>query len=120
MENAASTTAMLFQLRDLGVKLYIDDFGTGCSSLSYLHHFPVDTLKMDRSFVSRMKAADGNSEIARTIVALAHNLHMKVMAEGVETAEQLALLKALNCEYGQGYLFSRPVEATAAAALLRG
>ncbi|MCA1849750.1 MAG: GGDEF domain-containing phosphodiesterase, partial [Acidobacteria bacterium] len=119
MENAASTTAMLFQLRDLGVKLYIDDFGTGCSSLSYLHHFPVDTLKMDRSFVSRMNAEDGDLEIARTIVTLAHNLRMKVMAEGVETAEQLAQLKALNCESGQGYLFSKPVEAMAAEAFLR-
>jgi diguanylate cyclase (GGDEF)-like protein/PAS domain S-box-containing protein len=119
MENAAATTVMLSQLRDLGVQLYIDDFGTGCSSLSYLHHFPVDMLKIDRSFVSRMSAADEGLEIARTIVALAHNLHIEVMAEGVETTEQLAQLKALDCEYGQGYLFSEPVEAAAAAVLLQ-
>jgi EAL domain-containing protein (putative c-di-GMP-specific phosphodiesterase class I) len=119
MENAAAATVMLFQLRDLGVKLYIDDFGTGYSSLSHLHHFPFDTLKIDRSFVSRMSTEDGDLEIARTIVALAHNLHMEVMAEGVETAEQLTQLKALHCEYGQGYLFSKPMETTAAGALLR-
>jgi EAL domain-containing protein (putative c-di-GMP-specific phosphodiesterase class I) len=76
-------------------------------------------LKIDRSFVSRMSAGDVDSEIARTIVALAHNLDMEVMAEGVETAEQLAQLKVLNCEYGQGYLFSKPLEATAAGALLQ-
>jgi diguanylate cyclase (GGDEF)-like protein/PAS domain S-box-containing protein len=119
MENAAAATVMLFQLLDLGVQLYIDDFGTGCSSLSHLHHFPFDTLKIDRSFVSRMSTEDGDLEIARTIVALAHSLHMEVMAEGVETAEQLAQLKVLNCEYGQGYLFSKPLEATAAGALLQ-
>jgi len=119
MENAAAATVMLFQLLDLGVQLYIDDFGTGCSSLSHLHHFPFDTLKIDRSFVSRMSTEDKDLEIARTIVALAHSLHMEVMAEGVETAEQLALLKVLNCEYGQGYLFSKPLEATAAGALLQ-
>jgi diguanylate cyclase (GGDEF)-like protein/PAS domain S-box-containing protein len=119
MENAAAATVMLFQLRDLGVKLYIDDFGTGYSSLSHLHHFPFDTLKIDRSFVSRMSTEDGDLEIARTIVGLAHNLHMEVMAEGVETAEQLTQLKALHCEYGQGYLFSKPMETTAAGALLR-
>ncbi len=118
MENAGEATAMIRQLRDLGVELYMDDFGTGYSSLSYLHRFPVSTLKIDRSFINRMSPRNEDSEIVRTIVALAHNLHMEVLAEGVETKEQLAQLKALNCEYGQGYLFSKPMEARAAVALL--
>ncbi len=110
MEDAGAATAMLLQLRGLGVKLYIDDFGTGYSSLSYLHRFPIDTLKVDRSFVGQMTARDENLEIVRTIVELGHNLGMEVMAEGVENEEQLGQLKRLGCEYGQGYLFSRPVD----------
>lgn len=119
MENAAAATATLGQLRELGVKLYIDDFGTGYSSLSYLHRFPVGTLKIDRSFVSRMSAQDENMEIIRTIIQLAHNLRMEVIAEGVETAEQLVQLKGLKCEYGQGYLFSGPVDAEMACTLIK-
>jgi diguanylate cyclase (GGDEF)-like protein/PAS domain S-box-containing protein len=118
MENAAEATAMIRQLGDLGVKLYIDDFGTGYSSLSYLDRFPVSMLKIDRSFIERMSAREGDSEIVRTIVALAHNLHMGVIAEGVETEEQLSHLKALQCEYGQGYYFSRPVDAESAGELI--
>ena len=118
MENAESATTMLSQLRSLGVQLYMDDFGTGYSSLSYLHRFPLDMLKIDRSFVSRMGVDDENSEIVRAIVTLAHNLSMNVTAEGVETTEQLALLQVLKCEYGQGYFFSKPVDAEAAAALI--
>src|SRR5438045_2718705 len=109
MENVETTTKMLYQLRDLGVQLSIDDFGTGYSSLSYLHRFPIDTLKIDRSFVTQMVDNNENIEIVRTIVMLAQNLGMDVVAEGVETKEQLALLRKLGCENGQGYFFSRPV-----------
>ena len=118
MEKAENTSKMLKQLKSLGVQLSIDDFGTGYSSLSYLHHFPVDTLKVDRSFVSRMDDAGGNSEIVRTIITLAHNLGMKVVAEGVETLHQQKQLTILNCEYGQGFLFSRPIVANLADALI--
>ena len=118
MENAEEATARIGQLRDLGVELYMDDFGTGYSSLSYLHRFPVGTLKIDRAFINEMSARDENSEIVRTIVALAHNLHMEVIAEGVETEEQLSHLKGLHCEYGQGYYFSRPVDAESALGLI--
>jgi diguanylate cyclase (GGDEF)-like protein len=118
MENAELATNTLLQLRKLGVHLSIDDFGTGYSSLSYLHRFPVNTLKIDRSFIGRMAKGDENSEIVRTICTLANNLGMEVVAEGVETSEQLELLRSLKCEYGQGYLFSRPVDAEKATALV--
>ena len=108
MENIDTATEMLRHLRDLGVQLAIDDFGTGYSSLSYLHRFPIDTLKIDRSFVTRMANNPENVEIVRTIVMLAQVLGMDVVAEGVETKEQLKLLRDLKCEYGQGYYFSRP------------
>jgi EAL domain-containing protein (putative c-di-GMP-specific phosphodiesterase class I) len=114
MEKAEMATDMLWQLKELGVKLHIDDFGTGYSSLSYLHRFPVDELKIDGLFVSRMGADDESSQIVATIVQLAHNLGMEVTAEGVETVEQLAQLRALFCEYGQGHYFSRPVVAECA------
>ncbi len=110
MEEAEAATAMLGQLKDLGVKLHIDDFGTGYSSLSNLHYFHVDGLKIDRSFVGRMGPGAENSEIVQTIIQLAHNLGLEVTAEGVETAEQLSRLRALGCKYGQGYLFSKPVD----------
>jgi len=118
MEKAEAATAMLGQLRDIGVKLHIDDFGTGYSSLSYLHRFPVDVLKIDRSFVSRMGLGDGNFEIVQTIIQLAHNLGMEVTAEGVETAEQMDQLRALRCEYGQGYYFSPAVDAERAKQMI--
>jgi diguanylate cyclase (GGDEF)-like protein/PAS domain S-box-containing protein len=108
MENIETATGMLRELREIGVQLAIDDFGTGYSSLSYLHRFPIDTLKIDRSFVTRMVDNSENIEIVRTIVMLAQNLGMDVVAEGVETKDQLALLRKLGCENGQGYYFSRP------------
>ena len=114
MENAELATTMLKQLSDLDLHLCIDDFGTGYSSLSYLHRFPVDTLKIDRSFVNRIEEKDENVEIVRTIATLARNLGMEVVAEGVESEDQLACLKALNCEYAQGFLFSRALNADAA------
>ncbi|HEY9646218.1 MAG TPA: EAL domain-containing protein, partial [Chroococcidiopsis sp.] len=118
MDNASSVIDTLKQLRAIGIQLAIDDFGIGYSSLSYLRRFPINTLKIDRSFVSRM--IDSNSaEIVKTIVTLAHNLGMDVTAEGVESADQSAHLLSMNCEYGQGYLFSKPLDAEAATELLK-
>ena len=101
----------LEELRRIGVQAQIDDFGTGYSSLTFLHHFPGDTLKIDRSFVSSLAEDEGSEEIVRAIVALAHNLDMHVIAEGIEDPSQAAKLRALGCEYGQGYLFGPPVDA---------
>ncbi|MFL6284355.1 MAG: putative bifunctional diguanylate cyclase/phosphodiesterase [Pyrinomonadaceae bacterium] len=120
MENIDAAIETLESLRSLGVEVSIDDFGTGYSSLSYLHRLPIDTLKVDRSFVSRMASNNENTEIVRTIVTLAQSLDMKVVAEGVETSEQLSQLQILRCEGAQGYLFSRPLDAEAASALLAG
>jgi diguanylate cyclase (GGDEF)-like protein/PAS domain S-box-containing protein len=118
MENIDAATEMLRALRDLGVQLAIDDFGTGYSSLSYLHRFPIDTLKIDRSFVTRMANNSENVEIVRTVIMLAQVLGMDVVAEGVETKEQLKILRDLRCEYGQGYYFSRPSSATDAEKII--
>ncbi|MHC4230310.1 MAG: EAL domain-containing protein [Planctomycetota bacterium] len=118
MDNSMSASAMLEQLHALGTLLGLDDFGTGYSSLSYLHLFPFDTLKIDRSFVNRIGKAGENTEIVRTIVMLAHNLGLTVIAEGVENQEHLTHLRSLGCEYGQGYLFSEPVDHEAAEALI--
>ena len=109
MERPESITYTLEKLRQLNVQLHVDDFGTGYSSLSYLHRFPIDALKIDHSFVTRM-GIDENLEIVRTIMNLARNLGLYVIAEGVETKEQVAQLKALQCDYAQGFFFSRPVE----------
>jgi EAL domain-containing protein (putative c-di-GMP-specific phosphodiesterase class I) len=120
MENAELAAVTLARLRGLGVRLSIDDFGTGYSSLSYLNRFPVDTLKVDRSFIMRMCEGDESFEIVKTIVTLAGNLGMQVIAEGVETEDQLEQLKLLKCQYAQGYLFSRPLAATDADIFIRG
>lgn len=117
MENGEIAENLLNQLKDLGVWLTTDDFGTGYSSLSYLHRFPIDRLKIDRSFVNDMNSHSKNSEIIRTILTLARSLRMEVVAEGIETKEQLALLKALDCDFGQGYIFSKPVNAIEAGKL---
>jgi EAL domain-containing protein (putative c-di-GMP-specific phosphodiesterase class I) len=109
MEHAEPAMAMLAQLRALGVKLHLDDFGTGYSSLSYLPRFQIDALKIDRSFVSGMGPHGENAEIVGVIVTLARNLGMEVIAEGVETAEQVAMLRALRCGQVQGFYFSKPV-----------
>ena len=118
LKNATSGTEILQELKTLGVKLSIDDFGTGYSSLARLHQLPIDTLKIDRSFVSRMGNEGESLEIIRAIMMLAHSLEMDVIAEGVETQEQLSRLRSLNCEYGQGYFFSRPVDSKRAEELL--
>lgn len=116
MENADMAARLLKRLKALGVQLSIDDFGTGYSSLSYLHRFPVNTLKIDRSFVGRIGEAAENIEIVRTVISLAENMGMEVVAEGIETLSQLTQLRKLKCAYGQGYLFSRPVDAESVSA----
>ena len=118
MENAEAAAVMFKRLRSLGVQLSIDDFGTGYSSLSYLHRFAVNYLKIDRSFVSKMAESNENYEIVRTIVMLAKKLGMEVIAEGIETEEQLVKLMNLKCEYGQGFLFSKPVAGETAQELI--
>jgi EAL domain-containing protein (putative c-di-GMP-specific phosphodiesterase class I) len=117
MENAEAATLMFRQLRALGVQLSIDDFGTGYSSLSYLHRFPLNYLKIDRSFVTHI-TKDNDNAIVRTISTLARNLGMEVIAEGIETEEQYQQLRMLGCEYGQGYLFSHPVHSEGVLHLL--
>ena len=118
MQNAEQVIDVLNRIRELGVRLSIDDFGTGYSSLSYLHRFPIDTLKIDRSFVGAMEDGTENGEIVRTVIALAKALKLNVIAEGIESIHQLHQLRNLGCEYGQGFLFSRPISASDAATLL--
>ncbi|MEJ2098497.1 MAG: bifunctional diguanylate cyclase/phosphodiesterase, partial [Desulfobacterales bacterium] len=110
MQDADETIRLVHRLKDYGLSLVIDDFGTGYSSLSYLQRLPIDTLKVDRSFVSRIKTEpDGNRNIVEAIISLAHRLNMVVVAEGVETEEQLGILIDMNCQFGQGFLFSSPL-----------
>jgi predicted signal transduction protein with EAL and GGDEF domain len=118
MRDEERTTRILSELRDLGVHLSMDDFGTGYSSLSYLRRFALDILKIDRSFVTDMLNNSESQEIVKTILSLGKNLRMKVVAEGVETLEQMNLLRSLSCEFAQGYLFSRPLDATSVARTL--
>lgn len=110
MESAETAILMLKQIKETGVQISIDDFGTGYSSLSYLHRFPIDLLKVDRSFVSAMEENTENGEIVRTVIALAKALNLKVVAEGIESVHQFHQLRVLGCEYGQGYLFSKPLQ----------
>ena len=109
IDDVENTIILLNRLKDLGIKMSMDDFGTGFSSFSYLHRFPMDTLKVDRSFVSNMSKGVSNQEIVSTIIMLAHKLGMDVVAEGIETDLEKQILQNLNCEYGQGYLFSKPL-----------
>ena len=118
MENHDSIMAVLEELKELGVQLHMDDFGTGYSSLSYLHRFPLDVLKIDRTFMSNLEADVEYTAVVHAIVTLAHNLNMKVTAEGIETPEQLAQILALDCDYAQGYLFCKPLGATDAEAII--
>lgn len=108
MENPEHTVNLLKRLKQIGVQLSIDDFGTGYSSLSHLHRLPFDTLKIDRSFVYSVGEDGENSEILQTIISLAKNLKMRVIAEGIETENQLSLLQSLGCDYGQGFLLAKP------------
>ncbi|NEO27254.1 MAG: EAL domain-containing protein, partial [Kamptonema sp. SIO4C4] len=114
MKNAQIANFILEQLKARNIIISIDDFGTGYSSLSYLNKFPVDSLKIDRSFVKEIGNSfleNNNSKITQTIIALAENLHLSTVAEGIETAEQLTKLQHLGCDYGQGYYFSKPLPA---------
>ena len=119
MDKAEASARLLDDLRQSGVQVQIDDFGTGYSSLGYLHRFSLDALKIDQSFVSRVGLDDDDSEIVRTIVTLARNLGMTVVAEGVETVEQRRYLETLSCEHVQGFLFAAPLDVGEAEALIR-
>lgn len=118
MEDAERTRSVLLKLKDLSVQIMIDDFGTGYSSLSYLHRFPIDTLKIDRSFISEIGKEAENAEIPRAIIDMAHALRMGALAEGIETIEQLQQMRRLGCEYGQGYLFSQALDVESAQKFL--
>lgn len=118
IDSLQMATATLHRLRALGLRLSLDDFGTGYSSLSYLHRLPIDTVKIDRSFIDRIGTPSDDREIVRSIVELAHRLKLEVIAEGVETPGQLQALHALECERAQGYLFSRPVSCEGAKRLV--
>ncbi len=118
MQDAGRAVKILTSLSDLGISISLDDFGTGYSSLSYLLRLPIRTLKIDRSFVANIDSSAESSAIVQTIISLAHNLGMKVVAEGIESEAQRELLKTLHCDLGQGYLFSKPVEAARAAEML--
>ena len=109
MTNTDATILKLHSLKELGIKLAVDDFGTGYSSLSYLSRFPVDALKIDRSFVTDISNDVESSALAAAIVKIGETLKLDTIAEGIETKEQLAHLKSLGCELGQGYLFARPM-----------
>ena len=118
MQDTTHTLGTLRALRELGVRLAIDDFGTGYSSLSYLHRFPVDILKIDRSFVERLSHASDNAELARTIVRLGQSLQLVTVAEGVEDSAQFLALRRMGCDVGQGYYFGRPMESEEISRLL--
>ena len=120
VEDAKENIELLHALKDIGVKLSVDDFGTGYSSLSYLEQFPLDELKVDRSFVSKIESVTGGAPIVSAIIAMARSLRFKVVAEGVETEQQLAFLRKHECEQYQGYLFSKPLPADEFAELVAG
>ncbi|MGB6724724.1 MAG: EAL domain-containing protein [Terracidiphilus sp.] len=115
MESPERARAVLEKCREIGINISIDDFGSGYSSLSYLHFFPIDTLKIDQSFIRTLTKDEGSKVLVKAIIGLAHNLGMKVIAEGVETAADAAYLRSQGCEYIQGYFFSKPLAFEAAA-----
>ncbi|NJN61858.1 MAG: EAL domain-containing protein [Coleofasciculaceae cyanobacterium RL_1_1] len=118
MEDVEATFEIFRRLRSLDINLGLDDFGTGYSSLSYLHRLPVQTLKLDKSFVQDLEHSRESQAIAKTIVALARTLRLKTIAEGIETVAQLRFLQALGCNYGQGFWFSPPLPPHQASQLL--
>ncbi|MEJ0068656.1 MAG: EAL domain-containing protein [Pseudomonadota bacterium] len=119
MDNPERVGSILGEIKQTGSKLSLDDFGTGYSSFSYLHQYPFDVLKVDRSFVSRMIGSKRNQGIVRAIVGLAHDLGMEVVAEGIEKDEEATALREIGCEYGQGYRFSKPLSADDATTFLQ-
>jgi EAL domain-containing protein (putative c-di-GMP-specific phosphodiesterase class I) len=119
MKRAEFTAAILQILRKRGVQVAVDDFGTGYSSLSYLRKFPVDALKIDQSFVRQISTSGDDTTIVKAVIGMARSLKLRVIAEGVETLEEVAFLRAYRCEEAQGYYFSRPVPAQQFAMLLR-
>jgi len=118
MKNAESAVRTLTELKEMGVKIAIDDFGTGYASLGYLKCLPIDVLKIDKSFVSDATTDPDDAALVMAIIALAHNLRLKVIAEGVETEEQRRFLHLLRCDEWQGYLYSKPLPAIAFTELL--
>jgi EAL domain-containing protein (putative c-di-GMP-specific phosphodiesterase class I) len=119
MKRAESTESILRALRASGIQLAVDDFGTGYSSLSYLRKFPIDTLKIDQSFVHQISSTPDDTAIVTAIISMGRSLKLRIVAEGVETAEELAFLQAHHCDEAQGYYFSRPVPAEQFAKLLK-
>ncbi|HLX02839.1 MAG TPA: EAL domain-containing protein, partial [Trinickia sp.] len=119
MRNADATAKRLRAIKDLGVRIAVDDFGTGYSSLGYLKRFPVDRLKIDRSFVSDIGASDDDETITSAIIALAHSLELQVIAEGVETSSQLDFLRERSCHEMQGFFFAKPMPRDAIPGLLQ-
>jgi EAL domain-containing protein (putative c-di-GMP-specific phosphodiesterase class I) len=120
IQDTAHTMAVLRSLKDLGVRIAIDDFGTGYSSLSYLRRFPIDTLKIDQSFVRDIQPHSEEALLVKAIIAMGKSLKLRVVAEGVETQQQLAYLRSQFCTEGQGYYFGRPVDAQTFAVVLKG
>jgi len=118
MDDNENVLDILRRIKELGARLAIDDFGTGYSSLSYLHRFPVDMLKIDRSFVERLSHASDNAELARTIVRLGQSLQLVTVAEGVEDSAQFLALRRMGCDVGQGFYFGRPMESEEIGRLL--
>jgi EAL domain-containing protein (putative c-di-GMP-specific phosphodiesterase class I) len=119
MKNPVTSIIVLNELKAMGVRIAIDDFGTGHSSLNYLRQIPLDYVKIDRSFVMNITTSPQDTAIIKSIITLAHSLNFKVIAEGVETEQQLAFLREHECDEMQGYLFSRPVPADAFTQLLK-
>jgi EAL domain-containing protein (putative c-di-GMP-specific phosphodiesterase class I) len=109
MEDMSTANIMLLTLRSKNIRIYLDDFGTGFASLSYLLHFPVDTMKIDKSFVKWMHADEQSEEIVKSVISLAHNLKMTVVAEGVEQQEHVDMLRSMGCDYFQGYFYAKPL-----------
>ena len=118
MKNAEVTTAVLREFHEMGIEVSIDDFGTGYSSLNYLKRFPVNKLKIDQSFIRDITRDPDDAAITTAVIAMGHSLHLKVIAEGVETKEQLEFLRSIQCDEIQGYYFSRPLPAGEATKLL--
>ncbi|MBP6213895.1 MAG: EAL domain-containing protein, partial [Pyrinomonadaceae bacterium] len=120
MEDTKMSVQMIMALKEIGIQISIDDFGTGYSSLSYLHKIPFDVLKIDRSFVSGMLHDKESRSIVKTITTLANELEKSVIAEGIVESEQQYMLESMGCQYGQGYLYSKPIDALSAGELLAG